>query len=93
MDFGAIGRGYTLNKRFEYVHDLLFQHGMQVTFFHLSGKVNPADTISRTFGDNADHGGVFVFPAPNTQIPLLCSTYSPVCEKLTFKQGRSTQKG
>lgn len=90
--FGGIGRGYTLNKLFEYVHDLLFHHDIQVTFFHLSGKVNPADTISRTFGDNADHGGVFVFPAPNTQIPLLCSTYSPVCEKLTFKQGHTSQK-
>lgn len=83
--FGGIGRGYTLNKLFEYVHNLDFYYGIEVTFFHLSGKLNPADTISRSFGDEAEHGGVLCFPAPQTQLPLLCSTYSPVCEKLSFK--------
>lgn len=86
--FGGIGRGYTLNKLFEFVYDLWFRRNIQVTFFHLSGKVNPADAISRHFGENTAYGVVHAFPAPYTQLPLLSSTYSPVCEKLSFKGER-----
>eukprot|EP00796_Vickermania_ingenoplastis_P002607 gene2607-biopygen2097 len=35
--FGGIGRGYTLNKLFEYVYDLWFHRDIQVTFFWLQG--------------------------------------------------------
>jgi len=83
--FGGIGRGYTLNKLFEYVYDLGFYHNIQVTFFYLSGKVNPADTISRHFGVGDDNLQLCSFPAPCTQLPLLSATFSPVCEALSFK--------
>lgn len=88
--FGGIGRGYSLNKLFEYVNDLEFLRGIRVTFFYLSGKVNPADTISRHFGVEDEAGSVRIFPAPGTQLPLLESTFSPVCEKLTFR-GRTME--
>eukprot|EP00796_Vickermania_ingenoplastis_P011476 gene11476-biopygen8329 len=80
--FGGIGRGYTLNKLFEYVYDLWFHRDIQVTFFWLQGKVNPADTVSRIFGGPSDFFGVYAFPAPHTQIPLLRSTCCNVCEDL-----------
>lgn len=83
--FGGIGRGYALNRLFELVHDLWFHKNIQVTFFHLSGNVNPADSLSRYFGDIAEHGGLISFPANDTQLPLLSATFSPVCEKLSFK--------
>jgi len=83
--FGGIGRGYALNKLFELVHNLWFHRNIQVTFFHLSGNVNPADSLSRYFGDAASHGGIVSFPANDTQLPLLTATFSPVCERLSFK--------
>eukprot|EP00796_Vickermania_ingenoplastis_P000728 gene728-biopygen572 len=80
--FGGIGRGYTLNKLFEFVYDLWNQHHIEVTFFWLQGKVNPADTISRVFGGPDDFFGVYTFQSPYTQIPLLRSTCCNVCEDL-----------
>eukprot|EP00796_Vickermania_ingenoplastis_P006772 gene6773-biopygen4609 len=46
--FGGIVRGYSLNKLYEY--DLLFTRNIQVVVFNLTGKLNPADQISRNFG-------------------------------------------
>eukprot|EP00796_Vickermania_ingenoplastis_P011339 gene11339-gene9212 len=43
-------KGYSLNKLFEYVHDLWYRNGIEVTFFQISGPSNPADTLSRAFG-------------------------------------------
>eukprot|EP00796_Vickermania_ingenoplastis_P007115 gene7115-biopygen4378 len=80
--FGGIGRGYTLNKLFEFVYDLWNQHHIEVTFFWLQGKVNPADTISRVFGGPDNFFGVYTFQSPYTQIPLLRSTCCNVCEDL-----------
>eukprot|EP00796_Vickermania_ingenoplastis_P005508 gene5508-biopygen3337 len=52
--FGGIGRGYALNKLFEFVYDLWFTRGVEVYFFWLKGTSNPADGISRTFGVTVD---------------------------------------
>eukprot|EP00796_Vickermania_ingenoplastis_P000157 gene157-biopygen144 len=87
--FGGIGRGYALNKLFEYVYDLWYHRAIEVTFFFLSGKANPADSISRSFGGDPNDFGVFKFPAPYTRLPTLHSTYCPVCEDLPFKATRS----
>eukprot|EP00796_Vickermania_ingenoplastis_P007757 gene7757-gene6129 len=78
--FGGIGRGYSLNKLFEYVHDLWYRNGIEVTFFQISGPSNPADTLSRVFGGEARGGQIVRKPAATTCLPSLRYTSSPVCE-------------
>eukprot|EP00796_Vickermania_ingenoplastis_P000370 gene369-gene315 len=68
--FGGIGRGYSLNKLFEYVHDLWYRNGIEVTFFQISGPSNPADTLSRVFGGEARGGQKVRKPAATTCLPL-----------------------
>lgn len=50
--YGGIGRGYALNKLYEYVYDMWFNNNIEVTFFYIAGKLNPADSLSRNFGDD-----------------------------------------
>lgn len=83
--FGGIGRGYSLNKLYEFTHDLRFQHGIDVTYFYIDGPCNPADTLSRTFGVEAANGLIIRRPAPTTLLPSLRSTYCPVVENVPFK--------
>lgn len=83
--FGGIGRGYSLNKLFEYVNDLEYNENIRITFFHISGPLNPADTLSRVFGDNSADRTIVRLPAPTTVLPALSCTYSPVVEGLSFK--------
>eukprot|EP00796_Vickermania_ingenoplastis_P007805 gene7805-biopygen5234 len=50
--YGGIGRGYALNRLYEYTYDLLFTRKINVVFFYLTGRLNPADQLSRKFGVN-----------------------------------------
>eukprot|EP00796_Vickermania_ingenoplastis_P006393 gene6393-biopygen4064 len=50
--YGGIGRGYALNRLYEYTYDLLFTRKINVVFFYLTGRLNPADQLSRNFGVN-----------------------------------------
>lgn len=86
--FGGIGRGYSLNRLFEYVYNLEFERDIRVTFFYISGPSNPADALSRNFGDESANGMVVWKPAPTTMLPSLNWTFSPVCEGMTFKSSR-----
>jgi len=87
--FGGIGRGYALNRLFEYVYDLHHKTGITVHFFHISGPCNPADELSRVFGEDAKDCTIVKGFAPSTQLPSLACTYSPVCEGLSFKAQRA----
>lgn len=87
--FGGIGRGYSLNRLFEFVYDLGHTRGIKVNFFHISGPCNPADTLSRVFGVEANNRTVSKGSAPSTLLPSLQCTYSPVCEGLSFKSQRA----
>lgn len=80
--YGGIGRGYALNRLYEYVHDLWHTRGIEVTFFYLSGLLNPADTISRNFGEGPGDGDprrAVRRPAPGMALPALKSTTCPLC--------------
>lgn len=57
--YGGIGRGYSLNKLFEYVYDLNYD-SIDVTFFFLKGQLNPADNISRHFGGLGEEDNIVV---------------------------------
>jgi len=79
--FGGIGRGYALNRLFEYAYDLAFHRGIEVDFFYVSGPSNPADHLSRNFGDGGgDDHGVVRGEAPGMRLPALSCTYCPLCE-------------
>jgi len=87
--FGGIGRGYALNRLFEYVYDLVHHNRIEVHFFHIHGPCNPADTLSRDFGVKATEGTVVKGFAPSTVLPALSCTFSPLCEGLSFKAQRA----
>lgn len=77
--FRGVGRGYYLNRLFRYTNDLLRDKGIRVVFFQVKGTLNPADGLSRNFGDNATEGRFMVESTPNTGIPSLVNTYCPLC--------------
>eukprot|EP00796_Vickermania_ingenoplastis_P008515 gene8515-biopygen5853 len=87
--FGGIGRGYALNKLFEYVYDLWYHRAIEVTFFFLSGKANPADSISRSFGGDPNDFGVFKFLHRTLGSPR-CTAPTARCAKtcLSRQQGQ-----
>jgi len=84
--FGGIGRGYSLNKLYELTHDLRHHRGIEVTFFYIEGHVNPADSLSRHFGEDSADGTIVCKPAPTTRLPSLENTFSPVVENIPFKR-------
>lgn len=48
--YGGIGRGYSLNRLYEYVHELRHSRNIDITFSYIAGPTNPADSLSRNFG-------------------------------------------
>jgi len=83
--FGGIGRGFSLNKLFEFTYDLWYTHNITTTFFHIKGPSNPADALSRVFGVEARGSTVVRQNADTTLLPSLRDTFSPVCDGLPFK--------
>lgn len=71
--FGGIGRGYALNKLYELTNNLFNKDGIQVTFFFIAGRTNPADTWSRNFGEASD-ATIHETVSNDCGIPLLRST-------------------
>eukprot|EP00796_Vickermania_ingenoplastis_P011493 gene11493-biopygen8344 len=90
--FGGIGRGYALNKLFEYVYDLWYHRAIEVTFFFLSGKANPADSISRSFGGDPNDFGVFKFPCTVHSAPHAAQHLLPGVRRPAF-QGNKVKEG
>eukprot|EP00796_Vickermania_ingenoplastis_P000937 gene937-biopygen778 len=80
--FGGIGRGYSLNKLYEYTYDLLFKRNIQVVFFYLTGKLNPADQISRNFGVHTH--AIVVKDADDMGLPPLKGTRSSLCDEYVY---------
>lgn len=78
--FGGIGRGYALNRLFELTNELFHSKGIQVSMFYIAGPMNPADTWSRNFGEDTGDR-ITEHVTENAGIPLLKTTYSPLCER------------
>lgn len=83
--FGGIGRGLALNTLYEYTHDLWTRKKIEVTFFYVQGPLNPADTLSRNFGDSSsaaavDNPSLLVHRVHDVALPPLRSTACPLCE-------------
>ncbi|KPA83995.1 TATE DNA transposon [Leptomonas pyrrhocoris] len=80
--FGGIGRGLSLNKLYEYAYDVFYERGISVVFFYIAGPMNPADTLSRNFGDfePRQRGSLARTVVNDVALPLLCNTFSPLCE-------------
>lgn len=81
--YGGIGRGYALNRLFEYVHDLWTSRGVDVVFFYVTGVTNPADDFSRNFGvrNGRNDLQLTVANADHLELPSIKSTFSPLCEE------------
>lgn len=84
--FGGIGRGYALNKLYEYAYDLWYTRGIQVVFFYVKGEENPADQLSRHFGAEGSevHHNIVVGESTSS-FPPLSTFYSPLAENLPIK--------
>lgn len=80
--YGGIGRGYTLNRLFEYTYDLLYTKRVEVTYFYLAGAMNPADALSRRFGVSEKDFRIVSREAGDIGLPRLALTYSPLCEEV-----------
>jgi len=80
--YGGIGRGFALNKLYELVHDLRTKRGILVVFFYIAGPCNPADDLSRNFGEETSQGNVLARINVATVLPPLSQTYSNVCEEI-----------
>lgn len=83
--FGGIGRGFTLNKLYEYAYDLWYERNIDVVFFYVAGPENPADALSRNFGVSEEEtsGCLIVQQEPQhalTGVPFLRSTWCPLLE-------------
>lgn len=78
--YGGIGRGFALNKLYELVHDLRTQRGILVDFFYIAGPCNPADELSRNFGEDTEQGNVLARRCVATVLPPLSQTYSNLCD-------------
>ncbi|KAK7199135.1 hypothetical protein NESM_000883100 [Novymonas esmeraldas] len=79
--FRGIGRGYFLNGLYAYTNELFHAHGIRVVFFFLDGASNPADVVSRNFGEEVGDGAIAVRSAEGMALPRLWSTACPICEK------------
>jgi len=79
--YGGIGRGYALNKPYEYSYDLLYHRKIQVVFFYLTGRCNPADELSRNFGENTSPKEILVHRVNDMGLPPLSHTRSPLCDE------------
>lgn len=86
--YGGIGRGYALNKLYEYTYDLLYKHNIQVSFFYLMGRLNPADELSRHFGGAPNDRNITVRRADDIGLPPLKDTRSPLCDETEFGRVR-----
>eukprot|EP00796_Vickermania_ingenoplastis_P000933 gene933-biopygen773 len=80
--YGGIGRGYALNRLYEYTYDLLFTRKINVVFFYLTGRLNPADQLSRNFGVNTKE--IVIKAADDMGLPPLKGTRSPLCDEYVF---------
>lgn len=93
--YGGIGRGYALNKLFEYSYDLLFQRKIQIIYFYLTGKLNPADQLSRHFGGTITDFRIIVKDADDMGLPPLCGARSPLCDEFEtgiFQHAKTTRE-
>lgn len=79
--YGGIGRGYALNKLYEYSYDLLYHRKIQVVFFYLAGRCNPADNLSRNFGECTSSKEILVKRVNDMGLPPLSHTRSPLCDE------------
>lgn len=80
--FGGIGRGYVLNRLYEYVGDLRWSRGIDVAFFYVEGGLNPADHASRNFGVCGKPGEVVVLSQGFLEtVPSLRQTFCPLAEE------------
>jgi len=89
--FGGIGRGDHINYLYKYTHDLLYNCGIDVTFFYIDGPRKPADSLSRNFGvyDGRDTAVVTRdVQGLGVPTPTLDNTYSPLCENRGIKGQR-----
>eukprot|EP00796_Vickermania_ingenoplastis_P005761 gene5761-biopygen3629 len=77
--FRGIGRGYALNNLYKYTNFLFLEHNVRIIFFQIAGGLNPADVLSRNFGDCED-GRLSVRRVENVGVPSLLSTRCPLCE-------------
>lgn len=80
--YGGIGRGYALNRLFEYTYDLLFERNIQVTFFYLAGECNPADELSRNFGGVSGDRCIVSADGNGMGLPPLSCAFSPLCPEV-----------
>ncbi|KAK7199014.1 hypothetical protein NESM_000869300 [Novymonas esmeraldas] len=80
--YGGIGRGLAWNKLYEYAYDLLYERNIEVVFFYIAGPLNPADTLSRNFGEYMPTAGSSLVRSwvSDVALPALGSTFSPLCE-------------
>lgn len=79
--FGGIGRGFSLNKLFEYAYDLWYARRIDVVFHYVEGPLNPADAFSRHFGDDDADGSLEERRVETIGVPFLSQTWCPLCEK------------
>lgn len=84
--YGGIGRGYALNKLYEYSYDLLYKRKIQVVFFYLTGRCNPADELSRNFGVKAAAWEIVRHQVGDMGLPPLSHTRSPLCDEAETRQ-------
>ncbi|KPA73092.1 TATE DNA transposon [Leptomonas pyrrhocoris] len=76
--FGGIGRGYALNRLFQLPNALFHEQEINVVFFYMKGEGNPADDLSRHFGEDYSPQTI-ESPADNLGVPSVEHTYSPLC--------------
>lgn len=84
--FGGIGRGYSLNKLFEYAYGLWYGRKIDVVFFYVEGARNPADAYSRHFGEDAT-GSLEVRRVDTMGVPFLRDTWCPLLEERRVEEG------
>jgi len=94
--YGGIGKGYSLNRLFQKTYDLRHPpRSVEVYFFYIVGDLNPADPLSRHFGEARDddelgeHADVqlVVHREDATGVPSLVDTASPLCEAVEMEEG------
>ncbi|KPA73102.1 TATE DNA transposon [Leptomonas pyrrhocoris] len=77
--YGGMGRGYALNTLFQYTNALFHEKEIVVVFFYMAGETNPADDLSRHFGETYS-AQTIQSPADDFGVPKLQNGYSPLCE-------------
>lgn len=79
--YGGIGRGYALNKLYEMVYDLSFINNIDITFYHIPGRLNPADSLSRNFGGDRLDANITKRITNDTALISLRCTQCALCEE------------